>query len=225
MSTSPEPDHDADGEPQATQPSTAAQRFESLWESYARRVHAYALRQVDPDTASEVLSETFLVAWRRLEEVPGNPLPWLLVVARNTIRNAHRSHYRRRVLENELERIAEVAGGSVPGAEALAVERTTLLRGLADLAPKEREALLLVTWDGLTTVEAADVAACSPSAFAMRLQRARQRLSAAMADDDEEQASPGVTRPREPLSSRAAARAPCGVDAPAPTSHVQPEGT
>lgn len=201
-----------------------AERLGALWECYAHRVQAYAMRHVDPDTAAEVVSETFLIAWRRLADVPGDPMPWLLVVARNTIRNADRSRYRRRLLEDELSRLAEVAGGSEPGAEVLAVERTTLLRGLADLAPKEREALLLVTWDGLTTADAADVAGCSPSAFAMRLQRARRRLAASIADDDEPTPS-GSARPGEPLRTRAAARAPCGVDASTSTSHVQPEGT
>ncbi|MBN8881614.1 MAG: sigma-70 family RNA polymerase sigma factor [Salana multivorans] len=195
-------------------PEPAARRFEHLWDAFARRVHAYALRHVDPDTASEVLSETFLVAWRRLDDVPGNPLPWLLVVARNTIRNQSRSQYRRRLLESELGRIAEVAGGTAPGAEAVALERQTLLRGLATLAPKEREALLLVTWDGLTTAEAADVAGCSTSAFAMRLQRARRRLAAAVDDEGDGATAPGVPAvgTTRVASTPGAPRAPSGRD-------------
>lgn len=55
--------------------------FTAMWEQHAPRIMAYALRHVDPDTAQEVLAETFLVAWRRLRDVPGQPLPWLLVVA------------------------------------------------------------------------------------------------------------------------------------------------
>jgi len=61
------------------------ERFADLWATYGPRVLAYALRHVDPDSAQDALSETFLVAWRRLSDVPANPLPWLLVVARNTI--------------------------------------------------------------------------------------------------------------------------------------------
>ena len=68
----------------------------------------YPLRHVDPDTAQEVLSETFLVAWRRLSEVRGNALPWLLVVARNTIANHRRSGYRRAVLQNERQQTAQI---------------------------------------------------------------------------------------------------------------------
>src|SRR3954466_6674840 len=87
---------------------TAAGHFQGLWSAHAPRVHAYAMRHVDPDTAQEVVSETFLVAWRRLTEVPGEALPWLIVVARNTIANANRSHYRQRVLHDELARLASV---------------------------------------------------------------------------------------------------------------------
>ncbi len=79
-----------------------AQRFAALWDAHASRVQAYALRRVGADAAEEIVAETFLVAWRRLAQVPGDPLPWLLVVARNTIANQRRSGYRRRVLAEEL---------------------------------------------------------------------------------------------------------------------------
>lgn len=163
--------------------STDAERLNTLWDTYAHRVQAYALRHVDPDTAAEVLSETFLVAWRRLADVPGDPLPWLLVVARNTIRNSRRSAYRARTLAGELARIARVARPVAQAAEDIAIEREVLLRALAALTTKEREALLLVSWDGLSTQEAATVAGCTVSAFQVRLHRARRRLRAALDDD------------------------------------------
>lgn len=144
---------------------------------------AYALRHVDADTAQEVVSETFLVAWRRLADVPGDPMPWLLVVARNTIANQRRSGYRRAVLQSELERLHRLAEPS-PSAEVSSVERDVVLSALAGLTAKEREALLLIAWDGLTTAQAASVAGCSTSAFHVRLFRARRRLRSAGHDDD-----------------------------------------
>lgn len=142
---------------------------------------AYALRHVGPDTAQEILSETFLVAWRRLSEVPGDAMPWLLVVARNTIANHRRSGYRRAVLQSELERLQRIAEPS-PSAEVPAIERDAMLSALAALTPVEREALLLVAWDGLSAAQAAKVAGCSTSAFHVRLFRARRRLQSANAD-------------------------------------------
>jgi len=56
-------------------PAAQAREFTALWQQHAPRVMAYALRYV------EVVADTFLVAWRRLADVPRHPLPWLLVVA------------------------------------------------------------------------------------------------------------------------------------------------
>ncbi|ROR97056.1 RNA polymerase sigma-70 factor (ECF subfamily) [Salana multivorans] len=165
--------------------STDAERLNALWDAYAHRVQAYAMRHVDPDTAAEVVSETFLIAWRRLADVPGEPMPWLLVVARNTIRNAYRSRYRARALADELARIADVLPPVAEAAEDVALERDALLRGLAALTPREREALLLTSWDGLAAADAARVAGCSVSAFQVRLHRARRRLRAALHPDDD----------------------------------------
>ena len=153
------------------------QRFVALWTEYGPRVMAYALRHLDSDSAQDVVSETFLVAWRRLASVPEDPLPWLLVVARNTISNLRRSGHRQARLAGELERFREIAEPAA-AADVLATERAAVLDQLAALTPKEREALLLVAWDGLTPAQAARVAGCSLPAFHVRLFRARRRLSA-----------------------------------------------
>ena len=185
----------------AAPPGPEATRFTALWEEHAPRVLAYALRHADRDTAHEVVSETFLVAWRRLADVPGEPLPWLLVVARNTLANHRRSGYRQALLHGELQRLTELAG---PGAaaEVSAVERQSVLAALAALTPTEREALLLVAWDGLTTAQAAQVAGCSASAFAVRLHRARRRLRETTSDaDDDRPAADEATSPTPMLRS------------------------
>ncbi|RHA40742.1 RNA polymerase sigma factor [Cellulomonas rhizosphaerae] len=122
-----------------------AQRFAELWERYAARIQAYALRHVDRDSAQEVVAETFLVAWRRLALVPGEPLPWLLVVTRNTIANQHRSRRRARVLADEVARL-QVVTASAQGVDSVVAERDAMLRALAELSPSDREALLLVAW-------------------------------------------------------------------------------
>lgn len=186
---------DDDRAPGDRSPSDA-ERFNALWDAYSHRVQAYAMRHTDADTASEVVSETFLIAWRRLADVPGEAMPWLLVVARNTIRNAHRSSYRARALRAELARIAAVLPPVTPGAEETALEREALLRALATLTPKEREAVLLTSWDGLTGAEAARVADCSVSAFQVRLHRARRRLRVALTPepDPDDDAEPALAR-------------------------------
>ena len=152
-----------------------AVRFTELWESHSPRILAYACRHVGPEEAQEIVSETFLVAWRRLIDLPGQPLPWLLVVARNTVANHRRSTYRGAVLAEELTRLEQTAT-AVHGADVTVADRAYALARLAALSAKEREALLLVSWDGLTPAEAAQVAGCSVTAFRVRLHRARRRL-------------------------------------------------
>lgn len=170
----------------------------TLWTEHGPRVMAYALRHVDSDTAQDVVSETFLVAWRRLASVPDDPLPWLLVVARNTISNLRRSGQRQARVAVELERFRQVAEPAV-AADVLVTERTTVLAQLAALTATEREALLLIAWDGLTPKQAARVAGCSLPAFHVRLFRARRRLRADSEADSPAHADTETRRP-VPLS-------------------------
>ncbi|TKV56886.1 hypothetical protein FDO65_18780 [Nakamurella flava] len=44
-------------------------RFRRLYAEHATAVHRFALRRAGPDTADDVLAETFLVAWRRIDDV------------------------------------------------------------------------------------------------------------------------------------------------------------
>jgi len=155
-------------------------RFTALWDANVGRVFAYACRHADHHTAQEVVSETFLVAWRRLPEVPERALPWLLVVARNTMSNQRRGDRRRDALTAKMARIEQVAG-SAPGADVTATDRAEVLAALAALTPGEREALLLTAWDGLSAAEAARVVGCSVPAMHTRLFRARRRLQAGAA--------------------------------------------
>ncbi|MPR00389.1 sigma-70 family RNA polymerase sigma factor [Modestobacter sp. I12A-02628] len=180
-------------------PDDGAVRFTALWEAHAGRVLAYATRHVGAHDAQEVVAETFLVAWRRLADVPGQPLPWLLVVARNTVANHRRSSHRGAVLQGELARLQETAAGA--GADVTATDRAAALARLAALSAKEREALLLVNWDGLSPSDAAQVAGCSVSAFHVRLHRARRRLQSGDPDP-----AHGPDRPLPATPTRRAVR-------------------
>src|SRR3954454_9333069 len=64
-------------------------RFNGLFDAHYSAVRAYAWRR-DPSNADDVVAETFLVAWRRLDDVPADALPWLIGVARNVRLNARR---------------------------------------------------------------------------------------------------------------------------------------
>ncbi|SDY72703.1 RNA polymerase sigma-70 factor, ECF subfamily [Amycolatopsis xylanica] len=151
--------------------------FTKLYEALYPRVLAYSLRRVPPDDAHDATDETFLIAWRKRKQLPDPALPWLLVTARNTIANQRRRRDHQDVIAAELARCGEHAALD-PGAAV--VERTTLLTALATLTDKEREALMLTEWDGLSGRDAARVAGCSAVAFAVRLHRARNRFADAV---------------------------------------------
>ena len=162
---------------------TDRERFEALYRSnYAAGVR-YAARRSGPAAAEEVAAETFATAWRRLDRVPtAEPLPWLLVTARNVLANSHRSAAR--AADKQREHAATVAEPrSRDPAEALA-ERDAVVRAFITLSEPDREALRLVAWDGLPLAAAARVAGTTRVAFAMRVSRARRRLAAALEEPD-----------------------------------------
>jgi RNA polymerase sigma factor (sigma-70 family) len=152
-------------------------RFERLYRDHHPAVRAYLLRRAEPELAQDALSETFLAAWRRLDEVPGDPLPWLLATARRTLANQRRSVRR---LGGLRERMAgrETAESADP-AEQIA-DAELVRRALTTLSDADREVLMLVAWEGLDTARAAQVAGCSRATFAVRLHRARKRLDRAL---------------------------------------------
>lgn len=158
----------------------ARNRFAALFGELSPRVYAYARRQCDCETAQDVVADTFLAAWRRWSEVPHDALPWLLVVARNTLANRRRSSARLVQLTEAMAHVAAIAGPAA-AADSNVLERQTVLAALADLTPAEREAILLVGWDGLDNRQAATVAGCSVRAFEVRLSRARARMTRSMA--------------------------------------------
>jgi len=148
-------------------------RVEQLFAEHARAVRAYALRRVDTATAEDVVSDVFVVAFRRLEDVPETALPWLLATARRIIANYRRAASRRERLSVELRPLHAGVWSDAPAGNAL-------LTGLSRLSESDREVILLVAWEELSPEDAAAVVGCSRATFAVRLHRARRRLEAVM---------------------------------------------
>jgi RNA polymerase sigma factor (sigma-70 family) len=156
-------------------------RFEQLYQQHAGPIAAYLLRRVDGETAQDVVAETFLVAWRRLDEVPAEPLPWLYGVARRTLANHRRAAGRHASLRRRLDRAFPVAEQG---------NDREVLDALARLNERDREVLMLIAWEGLRSTEAAAVLGCSPVACRLRLHRARGRLARALGRPAERQRKP-----------------------------------
>ena len=150
-----------------------SERFDLLYRSFGVEVLAYCRRRVAPEAADDVLAETFLVVWRRLDDVPDDPRGWLLGIARRVVANQRRGSQRRGALVERL--IFERPLLAAPQPEAAPV-----LEALSQLSPLDQEALLLAAWDGLRSEEASQVLGCSAVAFRLRLLRARRRLARAL---------------------------------------------
>lgn len=160
-------------------------QFSRLYREQGQAILAYALRRVESrEDAADVVAETFLIAWRRLAEVPpgSEARLWLFAVARRVIANLHRSERRRTRLGGRLAESlrTELATHPTPSGDAAA----EVLRAMAGLSEEDRELLLLVSWDGLTPSEAAKVVEVSSLAARSRLHRARRRLRALIEDSE-----------------------------------------
>lgn len=150
----------------------AIKRFERLFERHHATVAAYVRRRARAELVEDVVGETFLIAWRSLDRVDGDPLPWLYGVARRVLANHLRREYHRSSLAARLAHERDDAPPMVLGTEVSEPMRTALL----ELGEHEREAVLLVAWEGLKPKQAAAVAGCSSATFRARLYRARRHL-------------------------------------------------
>jgi DNA-directed RNA polymerase specialized sigma24 family protein len=154
------------------------ERFEAVYRACAGAVQAYVLRRARRDEVDDVVAEVFLVAWRRLDDVPEDPLPWLLGVGRRVLANRRRGHARELALHSKL-RVLDAA--AVSSEWPLADPDDRVLAVLGGLSAADQEVLLLVTWEGLEPARAARVLGIRTGAFLMRLHRARRRFARALA--------------------------------------------
>jgi len=139
-------------------------------------VHRFAVRRAAAVIADEVVSGTFLIAWRRLADVPPDAeRPWLIATARWVMTNELRTQIRQRRLADRLA--AEPAQHRSDPAETVAT--VDLVRtALATLRLGDQEVLRLTEWDQLAAADCAYILGCSTATFTVRLhRRARRRRS------------------------------------------------
>ena len=155
--------------------------FSAFYRAHYEAVLRYALRRTDRETAHDVVSETFLVAWRRRAAVPVDPgqqAPWLFGVARLSLANAERSANR---AQRVTARLGQQRGDhQVPDPTGAVAEQHRLRQALATLSGADQEALRLIGWEELDLAAAALAMGCPKSVMAVRLYRARRRLERAL---------------------------------------------
>ncbi|MBZ6476409.1 RNA polymerase sigma factor [Streptomyces griseocarneus] len=156
--------------------------FRHLFRSHAQIVHRYAIRATgDWATAEDVVSLTFLEAWRlraKLPEEPDGAKAWLMGIAVNVQRNTNRAarrHEKALARMPAKEAVPDIAG-EVVGRMADAEQLTAAKNALGKLRRSEREVVTLCVWSGLSYAEAAEALGVAVGTVRSRLFRARERL-------------------------------------------------
>lgn len=159
-------------------------RFEHLYDQASLQVLGYALRRADtPEDAADVVSETFMIAWRRLDEVPvgDEARLWLYGVARRVLANQRRGQQRRERLSARLrDEVAVVSARAEAGRPA---PDSAVMAALARLDEADRELITLVAWEGLDRDQIATMLGCSRATIRVRLHRARRRLARLLGEE------------------------------------------
>ncbi|MBL1065214.1 RNA polymerase sigma factor [Streptomyces sp. 7-21] len=153
-----------------------------MYAQHYEAVLRYARRRVGADAAPDVAAEVFATAWRRIDAVPRDALPWLYGVARNTVAShvraeRHAVHLAERVAHTHPPGTGRDAGDQVAA-------RHLVLAAWSSLAEPDRELLALIGWEGLTVRQAARALGCSAATCSVRLHRARARLRSALAQQE-----------------------------------------
>lgn len=128
--------------------------------------------------AADLLAETLLVAWRRVDDLPSDATGarmWMFGIARTVLLGHARDTARRSRLADRLRELARPA--ATPDADQLLDVRAALAR----LPGEDAELVRLVHWDGLSLAEAATVLELNASTVRGRYQRARATLAAQLA--------------------------------------------
>ncbi|MEN0023446.1 MAG: sigma-70 family RNA polymerase sigma factor [Microbacterium sp.] len=157
--------------------------FAAIFDRHAPAVTSFARYRVGRDAAEDVLSETFLVAFRRRADFDlgvESACPWLLGIASGLIRRqraVEAKHWQSFVASATRNEHSSL-GGVDESLARLDAERevSRLAERIARLAPRDREVLLLHAWQGLTYEEIAEALRVPVGTVRSRLHRVRRRL-------------------------------------------------
>ena len=154
------------------------QWFESVFSEHGQAIVKFLYRRGAYAEAEDLAAETFVVLWRKRDEVPdGAELPWLYKTAGLTLSNWFRKK-KSLPLGYATESLDSVDSNDPA---SLVMENQGMRTVLAELSERDREIILAVAWEGLTGQALADYLGVSRNAADVALSRARKRLEEAIA--------------------------------------------
>ena len=154
--------------------------FEALAHEVVEPLRRFLARRTDPATAEDVLADTLLVCWRRLDEVPATPLPWVYVVARHCLANAERGTAPALRVAGQVATLDPPAGRPPDAGPPDAGPA----RGARRAPPAGRRAAAAVGLGAADPGRDRVVLEVTPNAVSIRLHRARRRLRAELGKND-----------------------------------------
>lgn len=151
--------------------------LEQLYLNHAKAIRLYFTRRF-PTDADDLVAEVFIVAWKRRDVVPEEPLPWLYSVAHNVTLHHQRKFSQRRALHRKLFTVTEPTTADHSNAVLHKVDSHKAVHDmLAKLPAKDAEILRLWAWEELDSQHIATVLGLSASGARSRLARARKRAA------------------------------------------------
>lgn len=156
-------------------------RFDEIYRLHYRAVFAYCGRRSQPSRVDDAVAEVFMVAWRRIEDVPMGEAArrWLYGVAYRVMANQWRGERRESRLRRKVgyTPVEATAGPALQVVQK--VEYELINRALGTLEPRAKELLRLSIWEELSQADIASIAGLSEGAVKQRLHRARKKLAKA----------------------------------------------
>lgn len=154
------------------------ERFERVARAVIEPVRRFVTRRTRLDVVDDVLADTLVVLWRRLDEVPEDPVPYAYAVARRCLANTERAARRQTRVAGKVARLDPPRE-----AEPEPLDDPELAMALASLPPDDREVLRLWAWEQLEPREIAAVLDLTANTAAARLSRAKRKLALALRHD------------------------------------------
>ena len=185
--------------------TTRQARFRAIFDATRADVSGYVSRRTsDRQEAEDVLSETYGVVWRRLDDAPGAEglRPWTFTIARNVLANAERARRRRSRLHERLTALSQALVTVHPDS---AGDREGITTAFARLRPDDRDLLTMAGVEGLDAAAMAQILGCSPATLHVRLHRARRRFHDELVDEGLQSLLPGPSRQKAGTDPRPAA--------------------
>jgi RNA polymerase sigma factor (sigma-70 family) len=156
------------------------ERFADIYGLYGKHIRAYCTRRTDSSDVADAVAETFLIVWRKIEQIPEGDatLPWLYGVAYRVLSHQWRRKARGRRLVERLQGMAPVEAMSLEVLVAGNEKYRLVLQASSRLRPIDREVLRLTLWEEMSHADVAAVLGIGLAAVKQRAYRARRNLAA-----------------------------------------------